>query len=70
MVVARVDNLAWEHNLRGYDAVHLAAAALWQDTVGEAVSMMAFDRQLWAASEKIGLVPYPPDLPILLDSES
>ena len=25
-VVARADDLAWEHGLRGYDAVHLAAA--------------------------------------------
>ena len=70
MVVARADDLAWEHNLRGYDAIHLAAAALWQDTVGEAVTMMAFDRQLWTASEKIGLVARPSNLPMLLDSES
>jgi predicted nucleic acid-binding protein len=70
MVVARADDLAWEHNLRGYDAVHLAAAALWQDIVGEAVTMATFDRQLWIASEKIGLVPYPSDLPMLLNSES
>ena len=26
MAVARADTLAWEHSLRGYDAVHLAAA--------------------------------------------
>ena len=70
MLAARADDLAWEHSLRGYDAVQLAAAAIWQDVVGEAVTMTTFDQQLWAASEEIGLTPYPSDLPMLLDSES
>jgi predicted nucleic acid-binding protein len=68
IVVARADNLAWEHNLRGYDAVHLAAATLWQDAIGEAVTMATFDRQLWAAAYQIGLVPYPTDLSALLEA--
>jgi predicted nucleic acid-binding protein len=68
MVVARADDLAWEHNLRGYDAVQLAAATLWQDAIGEAVTMATFDRQLWAAADQIGLVPYPTDLPRLLEA--
>jgi predicted nucleic acid-binding protein len=68
MAVARADTLAWEHSLRGYDAVHLAAAVLWQDAIGEAVTMATFDRQLWAASGRIGLIPHSADLPALLET--
>jgi len=68
IVVARADNLAWEHNLPGYDAVHLAAATLWQDAIGEAVTMATFDRHLWAAAYQIGLVPYPTDLSASLEA--
>ncbi|HIE39572.1 MAG TPA: PIN domain-containing protein [Anaerolineae bacterium] len=63
VVVSRADGLAWEHGLRGYDAVHLAAASLWQDALGEPVTFSTFDRRLWAAAEKVGLTPHPADLP-------
>jgi hypothetical protein len=46
MVIARADILAWEHQLRGYDAVHLAAAVLWQEAIGAPVTMATFARQL------------------------
>lgn len=68
MVIARADTFAWEHNLRGYDAVHLAAASLWQDAMGEQVTLSTFDRRLWAVIERVGLVPHPADLLALLDS--
>jgi predicted nucleic acid-binding protein len=68
IVVARADTLAWDHGLRGYDAVHLAAASVWQDAMGERVTFATFDRQLWAAADRLGLVPYPTDLPALLDA--
>ena len=32
-LLARADTLAWEYGLRGYDAVHLAAALYWQETL-------------------------------------
>lgn len=67
MVVARADLLAWEHRLRSYDAIHLAAALLWQDAMGERVTMATFDRSLWAAARQSGLIPYPADLPLLLE---
>ena len=67
VVVARADGLAWEHSLRGYDAVHLAAASLWQDALGELVTFATFDRRLWAAAEQVGLIPHPADLPALLE---
>lgn len=64
--IARADTLAWEHNLRGYDAVHLAAAILWQEAMGEQVTMATFDQTLWNVVEKIGLVPFPANLPARL----
>ncbi|MFQ6016183.1 MAG: type II toxin-antitoxin system VapC family toxin [Anaerolineae bacterium] len=68
IVIARADTFAWEHSLRGYDAVHLAAASLWQDAMSERVTLSTFDRRLWAAAERVGLAPYPADLPALLDA--
>ncbi len=66
-VVARADELAWEHGLRGYDAVHLAAASLWQDALGEQVTLSTFDRRLWIAAGRAGLTPHPANLPALLE---
>ena len=66
-VVARADALAWEWGLRGYDAVQLAAAIHWQEALGETVTLATFDRQLWAVAEQMGLIPYPPNLPMLLE---
>jgi predicted nucleic acid-binding protein len=67
-VVAHADTLAWEHGLRGYGAVHLAAASLWQEAMGEPVTMVTFDRRLWMAARQEGLVPHPADLPALLET--
>lgn len=66
-IVARADILAWEHGLRGYDAVHLAVALFWQDAMGERVTMLTFDRRLWDASAQAGLVPCPADLTEFLE---
>ncbi|MEW5957212.1 MAG: type II toxin-antitoxin system VapC family toxin [Chloroflexota bacterium] len=66
MVITRADSLAWEHNLRGYDAVHLAAALVWQEAMGAPVTIATFDRHLWAAAERVGLAAYPNDLAALL----
>jgi predicted nucleic acid-binding protein len=52
-------HLAWEYNLRGYDAVHLAAALYWQNAVSEIVTLFTYDRQLWDAGRKIGLMVLP-----------
>ena len=61
-VVARAGTLAWEHGLRGYDAVHLAAALFWQETIGEAVVLATFDRQQWETGALTGLTVWPEDL--------
>jgi predicted nucleic acid-binding protein len=69
MVIARAEALAWEHSLRGYDAVHLAAASLWQDAMGDQVLLSTFDRRLWTIAERVGLARHPVDLPALLDTQ-
>jgi len=58
-VIARADTLAWEHELRGYDAVHLAAALSWNEAIGEPVTLATFDRELWQAGRAAGLVVWP-----------
>jgi hypothetical protein len=63
MLVGHADRLAWEHGLRWYDAVHLAAADLWQDALGKTVTFAVFDRKLWHAARNIGLLAYPKSLP-------
>jgi predicted nucleic acid-binding protein len=68
MLVARADELAWALGLRGYDAVHLASALLWQDGMHERVTVATFDRQLWEAAEQRGMIPFPHDLPALLEA--
>ena len=65
-LVARADEYAWQIGLRGYDAVHLAAASSWQDALGQRVTLVTFDKPLWEAAKQVGLIAYPPDLPGLL----
>lgn len=65
-LIARADTLAWELGLRGYDAVHLASALVWQDGLGEPVTMATFDLRLWKASGRHSLALFPDDLPAML----
>ena len=58
-LVGRAEELAWQHGLRGYDAVHLAAALLWQDMLGAAVTLVSFDRALSEAGREAGLAVAP-----------
>ena len=60
MVVKRADELAWDLQLRGYDAVHLAAALSWQATLDEQLTLATYDRQLWHAGQTVGLAVWPP----------
>jgi uncharacterized protein len=62
MLVARAAVVAWDHGLRGYDAVHLATALFWQDMVGERVSVATFDHQLWRVARTTGLGVWPEGL--------
>jgi predicted nucleic acid-binding protein len=58
-LAARAATLAWDHGLRVYDAVHLATALFWQETVGETVTLATYDRELWRSAEAAGLTPWP-----------
>ena len=61
-LVARAERLAWDYELRGYDAVQLAAGLVWQESIGEDVLLATFDRQLWGAATKAGLQVWPQKL--------
>lgn len=61
-VIARADSMAWEYHLRGYDAIHLASAIVWQESLGRPVTMAVFDQKLWTVAEQVGLIPFPADL--------
>ncbi len=58
-VVERAERLAWEYGLRSYDAVQLASALTWQESVGEEIVLATFDQQLWEAGKRAGLKTWP-----------
>jgi predicted nucleic acid-binding protein len=58
-LVERAEGLAWEHSLRGYDAVQLASALTWQESVGEEIVLATFDQQLWETAKRAGLKVWP-----------
>jgi predicted nucleic acid-binding protein len=62
-LVERAEGLAWEHGLRGYDALQLASALTWQESVGVEIVLATFDRQLWEAAKRTGLKAWPDQLP-------
>jgi predicted nucleic acid-binding protein len=62
-LAARAAALAWEHDLRGYDAVHLATAVTWQETLGESVVLATFDRELWKSGPAAGVAVWPTAMP-------
>lgn len=57
--VSDADALAWQHDLRGIDSIHLATALTWQSALGEAVVMATFDNQLRAGALAAGLGVWP-----------
>ena len=61
-LVSRAETLAWDHGLRGYDAVQLASALTWQESIGQDIVLATFDRQLWEAAPRAGLQPWPDKL--------
>ena len=65
-LIRHASTLAWTLGLRGYDAVHLASAAAWQQALGRNVTIASFDKALWMAARKIALDAFPADLPALL----
>jgi predicted nucleic acid-binding protein len=63
VLLSRAAALAWQHGLRGYDAVHLASASFWREILGELVSLATYDRQLWEAARVVGLDVFPGERP-------
>ena len=61
-IIERASELAWEYPLRGYDAVHLASAVLWQETLETQITLATFDRELWSAGNYVGLTVWPESL--------
>jgi predicted nucleic acid-binding protein len=62
-LVSRAETLAWEYGLRGYDAVQLASAVSFQESLGTAVRLATFDKQLWNAAKRAGFEPWPEKAP-------
>ncbi len=58
----RAAEVAWRHPLRGFDAVHLAAALTLRDLLQEEVVLATFGRELWIAAREAGLAPWPDGL--------
>jgi len=59
---ARAGQLAWRYNLRGYDAVQLAAAVEWQDMTEDTedeIVFACFDNDLRRAASAEGLETWP-----------
>ncbi|MHB0877557.1 MAG: type II toxin-antitoxin system VapC family toxin [Anaerolineae bacterium] len=52
-------DMAWRHSLRGFDAVHLAAALTARVLLGEEITMVTYDRELWWAAKAEGLAVLP-----------
>jgi predicted nucleic acid-binding protein len=62
-LVSRAESLAWNYKLRGYDAVHLASAQLWQEHIEYAVTLATFDQELWEATQSADLEVWPKTAP-------
>jgi predicted nucleic acid-binding protein len=58
-LIARADFLACQHGLRGYDAIHLAAALIWQEALTMPVTLVTYDKELADAGKKSGLKVLP-----------
>ena len=61
-LIARAGQLAWQHNLRGYDAAQLAAALTWRDTTEDTedgIVFACFDNELAQAAAAEGLETWP-----------
>ncbi len=59
LLVSEAASLARKHGLRGYDAVQLAAASLWQKSLEIPITLLSCDRQLSAAARHEGMIVRP-----------
>ncbi len=61
-LVNRAASLAWHRQLRGYDAVHLAASLTLRDALHTGLTVATYDRELWVAAREEGLDVFPTNL--------
>ncbi len=61
-IIEQASSLVWDFPLRGYDAVHLASAILWRETLEAEIILATFDRELWSAANNAGLTTWPEKL--------
>jgi uncharacterized protein len=61
-LVERAAQLARQHQLRGYDATHLAAASVWKESLENQITLASFDKDLWAAGKNAGIDIWPNEL--------
>lgn len=64
-VIESARQLAWDHDLRGYDSVQLACALLFDTLSDEAVTVAAADDKLRDACAAVGLTVWPVNRSIL-----
>ena len=57
ITIRRAGDLAEQHRLRAYDALHLATADLLRAAIRSAVSFACFDDALSDAADRLGLRP-------------
>ena len=67
VLLARAEMLAWDLGLRGFDAVHLASALVWNESLDQEIMFATYDRHLWQAAHSSGLTCFPENLPRLLN---
>lgn len=61
-IIATADSIAWNQQLRGFDAIHLASALQWQSALNTEVTLITFDEQLWQAAQQTDLRIWPKNL--------
>ncbi len=61
-LVARADGFAYDYGLRGYDAIHLASAVSWQESLRSPIVLATFDQEVWTVARQVGLEVFPTDL--------
>ena len=61
VLTERAGALAWQHDLRGYDAAQLAAALVWQEAIGgtDTIVFACYDNELRDAATDEGLETWP-----------
>ena len=61
-IIATADMLAWNYQLRGFDAIHLASALQWQSALNADITLITFDEQLWQVAQQANLEVWPKNL--------